>query len=76
MKNTLTLLLVLFIGLKLTNQIDWSWWWVTSPGWIPLAIGLFGLSLQGIGWLLMTPEQRDRERIARRLRKMADHYKR
>lgn len=32
------LLIVLFIGLKLTNYIAWSWWWVLSPLWIPLAI--------------------------------------
>lgn len=24
---------VLFIGLKLTGHIDWSWWWVMSPCW-------------------------------------------
>ena len=28
---------ILFIGLKLTNYIDWSWWWVLSPLWIGLA---------------------------------------
>lgn len=28
------LLTVLFIGLKLTNYITWSWWWVLSPLWI------------------------------------------
>ena len=28
------LLTILFIGLKLTNYIDWSWWWVLSPIWI------------------------------------------
>lgn len=22
------LLTILFIGLKLTNHIDWSWWWI------------------------------------------------
>lgn len=32
------LLTILFIGLKLTNFITWSWWWVLSPIWIPLAI--------------------------------------
>lgn len=32
------LLTVLFIGLKLTGYIAWSWWWVLSPLWIPLAI--------------------------------------
>lgn len=24
------MLAILFIGLKLSNQIDWSWWWVLS----------------------------------------------
>jgi hypothetical protein len=36
-----TLLLILFIGLKLTNHIDWSWWWVLSPLWIPFIIAVF-----------------------------------
>jgi hypothetical protein len=31
------MLSILFIGLKLTNYIDWSWWWVLSPLWIGLA---------------------------------------
>lgn len=29
-------LTILFIGLKLTDNIDWSWVWVLSPLWIPL----------------------------------------
>ncbi len=32
------LLGVLFVTLKLTGQIDWSWFWVLSPFWIPFAI--------------------------------------
>jgi hypothetical protein len=32
------LLTILFIGLKLTGYIDWSWWWVLSPIWITLAV--------------------------------------
>ena len=35
-----TLLLVLFIALKLCGVIAWSWWWVLSPLWIPLLIGV------------------------------------
>ncbi len=27
-------LTLLFIGLKLGEVIDWSWWWVLSPMWI------------------------------------------
>ena len=36
----LTLLLLLFIALKLTGVITWSWWWVLSPFWIPLVLAL------------------------------------
>lgn len=38
--NFLELLFLLFLGLKLAKLIDWSWWWVFSPIWIPL-IGVF-----------------------------------
>ena len=31
-------LALLFIGLKLGEVIDWSWAWVLSPFWLPLAI--------------------------------------
>lgn len=35
-----TLLAVLFIALKLTGYIDWSWLWVLAPIWIPILAGL------------------------------------
>ena len=39
-----TVLFLVFLVLKLTNYIDWSWWWVTAPLWIPiLIIGIIGL---------------------------------
>jgi hypothetical protein len=31
-------LFIIFTVLKLTRNIDWSWWWVTSPLWIPVAL--------------------------------------
>lgn len=31
-------LTLIFIVLKLTGNIDWSWIWVLSPFWIPLVI--------------------------------------
>lgn len=34
------LLTILFIALKLTDVITWSWWWVLAPMWIPFAIVL------------------------------------
>lgn len=34
------LLALIFITLKLTDFIDWSWWWVLAPIWLPLALFL------------------------------------
>lgn len=34
------LLTILFIALKLTGVIAWSWWWVLSPLWIGFALWL------------------------------------
>ena len=41
-------LTILFIGLKLTNVITWSWWWVLSPIWISVSLGLAILSIVAI----------------------------
>ncbi len=46
------LLTVAFIVLRLTSVIEWSWWWVLSPLWMPLVIVLAFISL-GFGiWLV------------------------
>lgn len=37
------LVFVVFLVLKLTGYIDWSWWWVTSPLWIGFLLSLFWL---------------------------------
>ena len=34
----LNLLFLTFLVLKLTKVIDWSWWWVTAPLWIPFGL--------------------------------------
>jgi hypothetical protein len=48
-------LFIVFLVLKLTHHITWSWWWVTSPLWISAAAGVlvfgtclaFGFSVLG-----------------------------
>jgi len=35
-----SMLQVLFIGLKLSHVIEWSWWWVLSPMLISWTFGL------------------------------------
>jgi hypothetical protein len=38
-------LTVLFVGLKLTNVITWSWWWVLSPIWISLSLAVVVIAI-------------------------------
>lgn len=49
----LGLLTIVFITLKLTNVITWSWWWVLLPLWGPMAfmLSLGGIVLIGLGVL-------------------------
>ena len=36
---------MIFVVLKLTNVIGWSWWWVFSPIWIPALVLIAGLAI-------------------------------
>ena len=42
------MLTVLFVGLKLTGFIDWTWWWVLSPVWIATIFVVIALIIYGI----------------------------
>lgn len=44
----LTILFVVFLVLKLTGNIAWSWWWVTAPLWIPIAFVLLLLIVDAV----------------------------
>lgn len=44
------LLTVLFIGLKLTHYIDWSWPWVIAPLWVPMVIFAVGVCVVILIW--------------------------
>lgn len=56
----LTVLLfgLLFVALKLTDKIAWSWWVVLAPLWVGHAIVAFAACVQVILWLMMTPQER------------------
>jgi len=50
-------LTIVFIILKLTDVIGWSWWWVLSPLWIPwlvfFLILIVGLLVYGLARLVV-----------------------
>lgn len=54
-----TVVLIVFIVLKLTGNIDWSWWWVLSPLWI--SVGLF-LIILIVGALILHHTNKKKEK--------------
>ena len=42
------LLTIVFIILKLTGYINWSWLWVLAPMWVPLALVMIILIILGV----------------------------
>jgi hypothetical protein len=46
LRMAVILVLPVFIALKVTGAVDWSWWWVMAPWWIlallavAIAVGL------------------------------------
>lgn len=36
---------VVFIVLKATGNVDWSWAWVLAPFWLPVTVVIAGLIL-------------------------------
>lgn len=39
--NFARVLFIIFLVLKLTGLIAWSWWWIFAPLWLPVvAMGL------------------------------------
>jgi len=48
-----TILFLIFLVLKLINYIDWSWWWVTAPLWLPIALFLTIAILGVLGMVIL-----------------------
>ena len=42
------LLTIVFIVLKLLNKIDWSWFWVLSPLFLPVTIIIIGVLIWAV----------------------------
>lgn len=50
-QSLLSPIFLIFLVLKLTHAIDWSWWWVTAPLWALPAVAATALV---IGAILLT----------------------
>ena len=51
--NYVGVLTLIFVVLKLTNVIQWSWVWVLSPLWISFFAGVFIILIFFLIWLVV-----------------------
>ena len=61
-----TILGLIFITLKLTDQIAWDWLWVLSPIWIPwgLVVGVLFAMVPFSVWMGISGRRARNKRIA------------
>lgn len=66
---------LILTGCKLLGAISWSWWWVLSPIWIPLALAFVLLVLATILAHIVFADQAEAEEreMQYRLRMLAKH---
>ena len=61
-----SLLTIVFVVLRLTDNVTWSWWWVLAPTWIPFVLALliaaFALAMAALVAWLDGPRSRRRRR--------------
>ena len=67
---SLPLITLILVILKLTGVIDWSWVWVTSPIWIPIALLFFILAVALSVVLILFAMGVDRDKIKNGLNKL------
>ena len=58
-----TILFVVFLVLKLTGLISWSWWWVTAPLWIPICLCLVITIIFAIAGIIIRIRKRESTEI-------------
>lgn len=69
--STLQIFLFCFVFAKLAGWIDWSWFWVLAPLWIPLAFVALCFLVAGVCtvllWMLDDSGARRRRKARKRL---------
>jgi hypothetical protein len=55
---------VAFVVLKLCGVVNWSWWWVLAPFWMPLGAGIVVLAAVFIGAAAKAYARKSRSSVA------------
>jgi len=67
---SLPFITIILVILKLTGVINWSWVWITSPIWIPIALVFFILAVALGVVLILFAAGVDRDKIKEGLNKL------
>ena len=71
--SSFTVVLIVFIILKLVGVIDWSWWWVMSPLWISLILGVVILIVSTICcYIKLLREDRYERKVSKTLKELEE----
>lgn len=69
----------IFVTLKLTGHIDWSWWWVFSPVWglaaLKILLGIITIAAL-LAWRKFDPKGYDAWKLRRDMAKLGEHFTR
>lgn len=68
MINIFDLTELLFLALKLTHQINWSWGYVLLPFFVIPSIQIACALMARIAWMLMSPASRRQYQLEQNLR--------
>ncbi len=62
-----TVLLSVFVVLKMTDNVEWSWFWVLSPFWIPCGLVLGIVTIWAPFWIagVISKKRRATKRMAK-----------
>lgn len=61
-------LFVVFLVLKLTHVIDWSWWWITAPLWVSVVLVLLVFLIKA--WIAVRRARKAQSRFQQRMRQL------
>lgn len=51
---------IVFLVLKLTGTIDWSWWWVTAPIWTPIVLAVIAFAIYVVYAVCMVKKRKSK----------------
>lgn len=51
---------IVFLVLKLTGTIDWSWWWITAPIWAPIVLSVIAIAIYVVYAVCMAKKRKSK----------------